>query len=193
MKPGDALYNFVMRGNLAEQSLRASGATVSTKASPWLDEKVAEALSLNLLEGENLHNARRMATVYISIATFENNVRDLVEDVLLEAKGETWWQDCVSQNIRERAEKRREEENKTRWHARRGERSLNYTEFGDLLSIISQNWVLFEPHIRSVEWARHIIGTLERSRNVIMHSGQLENEDIDRIGIHIRDWVKQIG
>jgi hypothetical protein len=34
---------------------------------------------------------------------------------------------------------------------------------------------------------------LERSRNVIMHSGDLDQQDVERIGIHIRDWVKQVG
>ena len=34
---------------------------------------------------------------------------------------------------------------------------------------------------------------LERSRNVIMHGGTLDTEDIERIGIYVRDWVKQVG
>jgi hypothetical protein len=28
---------------------------------------------------------------------------------------------------------------------------------------------------------------------VIMRSGMLDAADIDRVGIHIRDWVKQVG
>ena len=35
--------------------------------------------------------------------------------------------------------------------------------------------------------------TLERSRNVIMHSGQLSKKDIERIGTNIRDWISQVG
>jgi hypothetical protein len=72
-------------------------------------------------------------------------------------------------------------------------RLFNYTEFGDLVSIIGQNWVHFEDHLQSLEWVRQIISTLERSRNVIMHSGDLEMQDVERIGTSIRDWIHQVG
>ena len=52
---------------------------------------------------------------------------------------------------------------------------------------------LFEVHIVSLEWAKQIFTTLEKSRNVIMHSGELGERDIERIGINIRDWISQVG
>ena len=64
---------------------------------------------------------------------------------------------------------------------------------GDLESIIRQNWDQFEPYIPSIEWAANIFDVIERSRNVIMHSGALEQADVERIGIFLRDWVKQVG
>ena len=70
---------------------------------------------------------------------------------------------------------------------------INYTEFGDLVSIMGQNFELFEVHIISLNWARQIIQILERSRNVIMHSGMLDRKDIERIGTNIRDWISQVG
>ena len=79
------------------------------------------------------------------------------------------------------------------WHAHRGFEPLQYTDFGDLASIIQQNWPLFEPYVQSVGWVQNIFNTLERSRNVIMHSGELDDADIHRVGIHIRDWAKQVG
>ena len=38
---------------------------------------------------------------------------------------------------------------------------------------------------------KEIFTTLEKSRNVIMHSGELGERDIERIGI--RDWISQVG
>lgn len=134
-----------------------------------------------------------MAAVYTAIASFENSVRRLISTLLLEKVGAGWWEKCVSEKIRERALTRREEESKVKWHAGRGEAPLNYTEFGDLAAIISQNWTQFEPFVRSQEWARQLFSSLERSRNVIMHSGELEAEDLERIGGLIRDWVAQLG
>ena len=52
---------------------------------------------------------------------------------------------------------------------------------------------MFENHLPSQDWVKHILLTLEPSRNVIMHSGELENTDIERIGTVIRDWIKQVG
>ena len=87
----------------------------------------------------------------------------------------------------------KKEEEKIRWHTPRGDSMINYTEFGDLASIMSQNYELFEVHIVSIDWARQIFQTIERSRNVIMHSGELGRRDIERIGTNIRDWINQVG
>jgi len=134
-----------------------------------------------------------MATVYIAIAAFENTVRDFVTSRLLEVVGADWWSTAVSEKIRVKAESRRQEELKIRWHTPRGDELINYTEFGDLSSIIAQNWVHFENHLESQDWVRQIISTLERSRNVIMHSGELGLQDVERIGTAIRDWIRQVG
>jgi len=134
-----------------------------------------------------------MSIVYTAICAFENTVRAFISKKLFETKGENWWNTAVSEKIRQKAESRREEENKIRWHTPRGDTIINYTEFGDLISIIRNNWTEFEPHLNSIEWTEQIIKTLERSRNVIMHSGELVNQDIERIGMYIRDWVNQVG
>lgn len=52
---------------------------------------------------------------------------------------------------------------------------------------------LFKVHIDNIDWAKQIIETLEKSRNVIMHSGELAPTDIERVGMFIRDWINQVG
>jgi hypothetical protein len=187
------IYSFVFRGFLTDQALDRTGRLALIASSAALDQEVAKRLSLHLLDEQFIMRARSMATVYTAIAAFENSVRELVSTTLLEEKGETWWDLCVSEKIRVRAESRRDEESKIRWHTPRGDALLNYTEFGDLTAIIQQNWTVFEDLLRSQEWVRDKISTLERSRNVIMHSGELQNEDLERIGGVIRDWVRQVG
>ena len=85
------------------------------------------------------------------------------------------------------------EEERIRWHKRRGNDPLNYTTMSDLISIIRNTWPRLEPYVSSIEWAASILDVIERSRNVIMHSGILDKEDIQRVGVNIRDWVKQVG
>jgi hypothetical protein len=190
----DQLYSFAFRGLLTEEALDRAGRKSKMLQSAVIDQVVAKSVALEILDDDLIVRARRMAIVYTAIAAFENSVRDFVSKRLLEHAGENWWAQCVSDKIRAKAESRREEEAKVRWHTPRGEQPLYYTEFGDLTSIISQNWDQFEPLLRTTQdWVRQILSTLERSRNVIMHSGELANTDIERIGTVIRDWVKQAG
>lgn len=189
----DKLYAFVMRGELTKSALEKTEVQSKYSASEVLAHEYIESLSLDLLDENLVNSAKAMATVYTAIAAFENSVRRFVVKNLMENKGENWWEDCVSEKIRKNADSRKKEEEKIRWHTPRGDSMINYTEFGDLVSIMSQNFDLFEPHIISIDWARQIIQTVERSRNVIMHSGELGRKDIERIGTNIRDWISQVG
>ncbi len=134
-----------------------------------------------------------MAIVYAAIAAFENSVRDLIAKVLLAELGDDWWVQGVSEKIRKSAEIKMAEEERVRWHKRRGSDPLNYTTMSDLVSIARNTWPRLEPYVGSIEWMASIFDVVERSRNVIMHSGNLDKEDIQRLGVNIRDWVKQVG
>lgn len=152
-----------------------------------------KAIVEDLLDDECVESAKVMATVYTAIAAFENMVRQFVVKILMENKGENWWTECVSDKIRKSADSRKAEEDKIKWHTHRGTSMINYVDFADLANIMGQNYDLFEVHIVSLEWAKQIFTTLEKSRNVIMHSGELGERDIERIGINIRDWISQVG
>jgi HEPN superfamily Swt1-like protein len=191
MSDSSALYEFVFRGQLAEHALDEAGR--SKHHLGQLDSEIAWSLSLDVLDPELVDAARRMSTVYTAIAAFENAVRRFVVKVLLEQVGADWWATSVTDRIRKQAETRRNDEETTKWHAQRGDNLVEYTELGALANIIDHNWEHFEPHVRSIQWAKSIFGSIERSRNVIMHSGTLDLEDIARVGLHIRDWVKQVG
>ncbi len=187
------LYAFVFRGLLAEAALDKTERRQRFGLSQNVDLEVAKRLPIDLLDETLIVPAKKMATVYIAICSFENSVREFISKRLLEEVGADWWTNGVSEKIRKKAESRRDEESKIRWHAPRGDDLINYTEFGDLVSIIGQNWSHFEDHLQSLEWVRQIVSTLERSRNVIMHSGDLEMQDVERIGTSIRDWIHQVG
>ena len=187
------LYSFAFRALLTEESLDKTTRISRLALTSNVDTDVARRLPLAALDEDLVARAKRMATVYIAIAAFENTAREFVSSRLLEAVGADWWTSAVSDKIRAKAESRRQEEAKIRWHATRGDEPLTYTEFGDLSSIISQNWAHFEVHLETIEWVRQTIATVERSRNVIMHSGELGLQDVERVGTAIRDWIRQVG
>jgi hypothetical protein len=184
------MYEFVYRGHLAEEAMDRVGRVRRRQSG---DAQVAASLSLELLDADLVDDAQRMAVVYTAIAAFENGVRRFVKKIMLEERGVDWWETSVSEKIRVAALNRLKDEEQTKWHTQRGGSPIDYTLLANLLSIMQQNWESFEPHIRSVDWARSIFDALERSRNVIMHSGSLDLEDVARLGIYIRDWAKQVG
>lgn len=191
MNPG-RLYEFAYRGLLAEEALDKTG-RIHPNVAGALDEEIARRLAVDLLDDSFLAAARGMAVVYMAISAFENAVRKLITTILLEKVGETWWEQCVSAAIRKKVETRQKEEEKIKWHSQRGASPITYTDLGDLGNIIRNAWEHFEPHVPSIEWANSVLDTIERSRNVIMHSGYLDRVDIERVGMNIRDWVKQVG
>ena len=186
------IYDFVLRGLLTEDALDAAGRTCRA-ALDMHEAEVASTLSLDLLDDDHVADARKMSIVYAAVASFENSVRDLIQGILLEAKGEGWWKVSVPEKVRNRAEKRQAEEEKVRWHTQRGADPIKYTTMPDLIHIMRKNFDLFEPYVKSIDWVANVFDAIERSRNVIMHSGSLDKGDVERLGIFIRDWIKQVG
>lgn len=190
-EPIDKVYEFAFKGMLTEEALDRVGRKTK-RSSSLLNEQISRTLSIDLMDEDIAHSARQMSIVYTAIATFENSVRELVSGILAENIGENWW-NKVAKGIRESAEKRMEDEKKTKWHTQRGMDPINYTTMGNLIAMMRHNWDYFEPYIGDIDWASTIFDAIERSRNVIMHSGSLDKEDIERLGIYIRDWIKQVG
>jgi len=187
------LYSFAFRALLTETALDKTSRISRISLTSNVDAAVADRLPISAMDEDLVSRAKRMATVYVAVAAFENTVRDFVSKRLLDVVGADWWKTAVPEKIRTKAETRMAQEAKVRWHTPRGDEPLNYTEFGDLASIMANNWQHFENHLESQDWARQIMATLERSRNVIMHSGELGLQDIERIGTAIRDWIRQVG
>lgn len=185
------LYEFIYRANLAEQSLDQAGRRSSSMLR-FDETNLRETLGIEVLDTEHVATAEKMSFVYITVAAFENSVRDLIKSVLLETSGEGWWDTCVSEKIRNAANSRKQEEQKIRWHVQRGDDPIRFTMLPNLANIIAQNSEAFEPYLPNVEWVRSVFEVVERSRNVIMHSGVLSDRDIARLGSMIRDWNSQV-
>lgn len=188
----DRLYSFIYRGILTEESLDKIGRRRRRHVRDEDLSKMQEALSYEMLEADLVADAQRMAVVYAAIHAFENAIRQLVQKAMAEAHGDTWW-DKIPEKIRKKVSSRMDEDAKFKWHGTRGASQISYCDFGDLSSVVVTNWTVFEDLLGDMEWAKAILGTLERSRNIIMHGGVLAKEDIERIGVNIRDWIRQAG
>lgn len=188
----DNIYSFVYRGLLTEESLDKVGRAKKKHFGPADAVETRSALSYDLLDPNALSDAQRMALVYAAIHAFENMIREYVKKAMAEYNGESWWEK-VPERIRKMVQTRMQEDSKNRWHGTRGNTEMNYCDFSDLSSIIVTNWPAFEDVLGSMEWAKAVLSALERSRNIVMHGGTLAKEDVQRIGMNIRDWLRQAG
>lgn len=186
------LYSFVYRGILTEEALDQAGRRRRNHFGGEEVSKAQKSLSYEFLDSDLLAEAQRMSLVYAAIHAFENAVRQLVIKAMAETHGETWW-DKVPERIRKASKTRMEEDAKFRWHGARGTTEINYCDFSDLSSVIVVNWHVFDDLLGSMEWAKATLNTLEKSRNIVMHGGSLAKEDVERIGMNIRDWIRQAG
>jgi hypothetical protein len=184
------VYEFVFRGVLTDQALEAAGSRAHASSD---SEVLASALSYDLLDQGHLSSATDMGVIYAALVSFENGVRDFITKVLAEVYGETWWQDKVQPAIRDFAQGRRDDDEKNKWHGTRSDDPINYTELKHLCKIMVHCWDEFEPYILRQQWVESLFLQIERSRNVVMHGGVLDSEDIERLGVNMRDWLKQVG
>lgn len=187
----DKYYSFVFKGLLTEEALDKAGRKNLALISHLENVELEKRLCLDQVEDSILIKARNMSVVFVAIYSFENTVREFVAKKLLEEIGDKWFIEAVPDNIQKKAIARKNEEDKIKWHTQRGESMIQYVDFGDLASIINRKWDLFEPHLNSFEWVNQLFKSMERSRNVLMHSGYLSKTDVERVGALIRDWYSQ--
>lgn len=67
------------------------------------------------------------------------------------------------------------------------------TMLGNLRQIVIANWDNFSDIIPNQAWLMSRMDDLEMSRNIIMHTGGLPADEIDRIESVVRDLLREIG
>ncbi len=92
------LYSFVYRGVLADEALRQTIPSQETDSNEP-ESDVRRRMPLESMDDALVLAARKMAWVYVAIASFENSVRAFVEERLLEKVGADWWSSAVSTSI----------------------------------------------------------------------------------------------
>jgi hypothetical protein len=138
--------------------------------------------------------AEAMGRVYQLLYCIENSIRELVESTLREALGpDRWWSDGVDNAIRRSAEKRQVDDQRARWHGPRGASLLAYVDFPQYGDIIVNQWVHFEPLLGDQAWVRAYFEELNRTRRALAHTGRLNEADVERMEVRVRDWLRVVG
>lgn len=177
--------NDAMLSNRADASIRGP-IEIAT------DKLVTE--HLKQIDTKIRYNAERMSEFYKIFYMVENDIRALVQDTLLEAKGENWWQEAVPQIVRDNARKNKDRE-ANEGLAPRSPDMIDYTTFGELGEIISSNWDLYAGVFGGSDRNRvlRIVNRLNLVRGPIAHCGILDEDEVVRLKLTVRDWYKLAG
>ncbi|MDX5360237.1 MAG: hypothetical protein LPL00_02725 [Alphaproteobacteria bacterium] len=135
--------------------------------------------------------AARMSEFYEIFYCLENSIRKLVADMMAEAEGADWWHsDRVDQKrIREPAAARRKRELDS-GITPRSEHLIEYTTFGELSNLITDNWELFDPIFQSKTAVSNVSNQLNLLRGPIAHCNPTDELEQERLNLAVRTWFK---
>jgi hypothetical protein len=133
--------------------------------------------------------AARMSEFYEVFYCLENSIRKLVGDILIEAEGADWWNGTRvdEKRIREPAGARRKKE-VDNGITPRSERLIDYTTFGELSQLITDNWELFDPIFQSKTAVSNVSNQLNLLRGPIAHCNPIDELEQERLNLAVRTW-----
>lgn len=135
--------------------------------------------------------AARMSEFYEVFYCLENSIRQLVDDIMIEVEGADWWSsERVDENrIRQPAVGRRKKEIDS-GITPRSDRLLDYTTFGELSQLITDNWELFDPVFQSKTAVSNVSNQLNLLRGPIAHCNPTDELEQERLNLAVRTWFK---
>jgi hypothetical protein len=135
-------------------------------------------------------DAESMAQHYRLFYCLENSIRDLVGDTLLSGEaGADWWEQNVPTGVKENVATSVKREQDAGVSLRSSD-LIDYTTFGELSSIIQENWDAFSDTFNSKKALVRVLGALNMLRNPIAHCSPLAEDEVDRLRLHLRDWFR---
>lgn len=75
----------------------------------------------------------------------------------------------------------------------RSDDPLCYTSFGELIDVLNANWIEFSDTLRSQKAAQSILSQFNQIRNIIAHSVELNDDEILRFQLLVKDWFRISG
>lgn len=192
MKSKDAILNtlqlFSMRNLLVEAELgklEKSGINIGHSE----NLKKSDVVDIELFETDITQSAKKMADFYVLYFSFENSIRRLISETLEDKYGINWWDTQSPNGVKDNVKEKQNKEKDTVMSIR-SEDPLSYTNFGELIDILNKNWSDFSDLIRSQKAMQQILGQFNIIRNVIAHSCELNEDEILRLTLLIKDWLR---
>jgi len=153
--------------------------------------KKEQIVDPDLFEMDIRKSAKRMADYYILYYCLENTIRRMIKDTLFDNYGANWWDSQVPDNVKKEVKERQEKEKNSVMSIRAVDDPLTYSTLGELIPIIEKNWDSFSDQLRSKKAVNQTLSQLNQTRAVIAHSAELNEDEIIRMKLLIKDWQRQ--
>lgn len=194
MIEGQILELFILKNAVVTAELRKIARQFKVESVKSNIEIVTDSLVSDYLQQVDfdiIKDADRMSEFYRIFYALENDIRNLIDGALEEAKGRSWWDTSVPQSVHENARKNQERE-AAEGLPPRSDRLIDYTTFGELGEIIKENWDLFSGMFSNASKSRvlRVINRLNLVRGPIAHCNFLPEEEAIRLKLAVRDWYK---
>jgi hypothetical protein len=137
--------------------------------------------------------AAEMSDNYEVFYCLEQAIRKLITETLEDAEGTDWWNSTrIPADIKAAvaALVQKEHDNGV---TQRSDKLIDYTTFGQLSVIITTNWTLFEPILKSRRGVERVMASLNLIRGPIAHCCPMQEDEIDRLRLAVKDWFRMIG
>lgn len=137
--------------------------------------------------------AADMSEHYEVFYCLEQAIRKLIAETLDDADGPDWWNSVrIAPDIKTDVTSlvKKERDNGV---TQRSDNMIDYTTFGQLAVIITSNWDLFEPTLKSKRGVERVMANLNLLRGSIAHCCPMQEDEIDRLRLAVKDWFRMIG
>lgn len=137
--------------------------------------------------------AAEMSENYEVFYCLEQAIRKLITETLEEAEGTDWWNSPrvppdIKADVASLVKKERDN-----GITQRSDKMIDYTTFGQLSGMITSNWDLFEPTIKSKRGVERVMANLNLLRGPIAHCCPMQEDEEDRLQLAVKDWFRMIG
>lgn len=137
--------------------------------------------------------AADMSENYEVFYCLEQAIRKLIVETLEDSEGTDWWNSArialeIKADVASLVKKERDN-----GVTPRSDNMIDYTTFGQLSVIITSNWDLFEPTLKNKRGVERVMANLNLLRGPIAHCCPMQEDEIDRLRLAVKDWFRMIG
>ena len=188
----DRLKSFGMTNQMITEDLHRIGSEYSIDLGHApVESKAVENIYYPQFDAAVRSEAALMSRHYEMFYCLEKSIRELVSEAIEAAeKTSEWWSSTrVPPNIKTEVSSRMQKEVDSGM-TRRSSDELDYTTFGELSQIISNNWDLFGEIFSSKKAVEKVMSSLNSLRGPIAHCSPLAEDEVLRLQLTVRDWFR---